>query len=257
MRVNGHIKRLSLAALRMAASGVSGDSAAVAHWLYRFGTVPRTPSIDRDFGPDDDPMGVLGMTAGGGVRRLLEAAYEATSFSGWYSFARTTVAGSAPLVAGCKLYVSPRPEALSDAFPRIARVLVRCEVRSFKVGRGIPGLLRPDKIIAYFDDRAQMNGVARALGRSLRGCPAQGVPFTTEVEGTALLSTGIDPPLGNGVTSWRAWVTKRLAASLTARLAAACGDPVEGVLADMRGAGIDPDDWQPSAEAFREESSPS
>jgi hypothetical protein len=250
--MNSRIEQLSLAALRMAASGLPEEPGVVAHWLYRFGTVPRGPAIERDFGPDDDPMAVLGMTIGGGARRLLGAAYEATSPSGWYSFARTPA--RVQFAAACKLYISPRPEALADAFGPIADELVRSNVRSFKVGRGIEGLLRPDKIVAYFEGRAHMEAVAGALDRALWGCPAQGVPFTCEVGGNGLLSSGVDPPPGNTAISWRSWVTKRLAASLTARRAARCEDPVAGTLADIRLAGVDPERWLPNADAFRDES---
>lgn len=238
----------------MAASGLSESPEIVAQWLYRFGTVPRGPAIDRDFGPDDDPMAVLGMTVGGGTRRLLEKAYEASSLSGWYSFARTP--GEPQSAAACKLYVSPRPQALADAFPRIVDEFVRSEVRSFKVGRGIEGLLRPDKIIAYFDDRTHMDAVASALNRSLWGCPAQGVPFTTEAAGNGLLSSGVDPPPSNTATSWRSWVTKRLATSLAASRATRAANPVAAALADIRAAGVDPENWLPSADAFRAESLP-
>lgn len=234
----------------MAASGLSEEPGVVAQWLYRFGTVPRGPAIDRDFGPDDDPMAVLGLTAGGKARRLLETAYEATFLSGWYSFARTPARVQfAPV---CKLYVSPRPEALAAAFPRIAAELVRFDVRSFKVGRGIEGLLRPDKIVAYFEDRAHMEAVAGALDRALWGCPAQGVPFTAEAGGNGLLSSGVDPPPGNTATSWRSWVTKRLAASLTVHRGAPRADLVAAALADIRLAGVDPDLWLPTADCFRD-----
>lgn len=252
--MNSCIERLSLAALRMAARGLSEEPGIVARWLYRFGTVPRGPAIDRDFGPDDDPMAVLGMTVGGNVRRLLETAYEATSLSGWYSFARTPA--RLQFAPACKLYVSPRPEALADAFPRIAHELVRSDVRSFKVGRGIEGLLRPDKIIVYFEDRAHMEAVIAALDRALWGCPAQGVPFTAEAGGNGLLSTGVDPPPGNTPTSWRSWVTKRLATSLTVRRATPSEDPVEATLTDIRLAGVDPELWLPNKDAFRDESLP-
>lgn len=238
----------------MAASGLWTESAVVAQWLYRFGTVPRGPAIDRDFGPDDDPMAVLGMTVGGSTRRLLEKAYEATSLQGWYSFARAPV--RAQIAAVCKLYVSPRPEALADAFPRIADAMVRSEVRSFKIGRGIEGLLRPDKIVVYFEDRTHMEDVAGALDRTLRGCPAQGVPFTGEAGGNGLLSSGVDPPAGDVAASWRSWVTKRLAASLMARRGTPGVDLVAAALADMRLAGVDPDLWLPSADSFRHASPP-
>lgn len=250
--MSGRIQHLSLAALRMAASASFDEAAVAAQWLYHFGTVPRGPAIDRDFGPDDDPMAVLGMTVGGRIRRLLETEYEPSSLTGWYSFARTSA--PAQLAAACKLYVSPRPEALPDAFPRIADAFVRSKVRSFKVGRGIEGLLRPDKVIAYFDDPGHMEAVAGALERSLSGCPAQGVPFTTDTAGNGLLSSGVDPPLGNAAASWRSWVTKRLAASLMARWATSCPDTVAAVLADMCAAGIDPQRWVATADAFRDES---
>ena len=152
--------------------------------------------------------------------------------------------------------MSPRPEALADAFPRIVDELVRAGVRSFKVGRGIEGLLRPDKIVAYFEERAHMEAVAGALDRSLRGCPPQGAPFTCEAGGNGLLSSGVDPPPGSTATSWRAWVTKRLAASLMARRATPCEDPVAAALADIRLHGVDPERWVPNADAFRDESPP-
>lgn len=246
---DGRIARLSLAALRMAASGLPTEFEFVAQWLYRFGTLPRTPAIDRDFGPDDDPMAVLGMTTGGVTRRQLESAYQPTSLPGWYSFARAPVVGQ--IAAVCKLYVSPRPEALVDSFPHIAREFVRGDVQSFKVGRGIEGLLRPDKIVAYFQDRAHMEAVAAEIGRALWGCPFQGVPFTTEIGGNGLLSTGVDPPLGGNATSWRSWVTKRLAASLTSQRARQSADPVAIALDDIRLVGVDPERWSPSADSFR------
>ncbi len=245
-----HIEHLSLAALRMAASGFSQDASLVAHWLYRFGTVPRGPAIERDFGPDDDPMAVLGLTVGGRVRRLLETAFEPSSLAGWYSFSR--MAAPVQLAAARKLYVSPRPEAMSDAFPRIVDQIVRSDVRSFKVGRGIEGLMRPDKIIIYFDEPTHMDEVARALERSLHGCPVQGVPFSAEVGANGLLSSGVDPPLGNTATSWRAWVTRRLAATLTARRATPPHDAVAAALADIRRAGVD-EHWVPTPDVFRDE----
>ena len=242
----GHIALLSSTGLRMAAAVSPAETAAVARWLYRFGTLPRGPAIERDFGSDDEPMAVLGMNKGGRTRRILEAAYDAATIQGWYSF--TEPNGLDQLPRACKLYISPRPEALTDAFPIIAEQLVRFKVRSFKVGRGIEGLLRPDKIIAYFEGRAQMEEVAAALDASLLGCPAQGTPFTAEAAGHGLLSWGVDPPLGNEAASWRAWITKQLAASLTAPQTGPGGDPVSAALREIARAGVDPDHWIPSAD---------
>jgi hypothetical protein len=241
------IAHLSLAAIRLAASVFWTEAALVEHWLYRFGTVPRGPAVERDFGAGDNPIAVFGLSPGSRTRRMLEATYEASSIEGWYSFARTHAREK--MVAACKLYVSPKPEALVDAFPQVADTFVQSDVRSFKIGRGIEGLLRPDKIIAYFENHMHMEAVAGALGRSLRGCPAQGVPFTAEVGGDGLLSYGVDPPAHNKkVASWRSWITKRLADSLTSHCGATRVDIVRAALADLRLVGVDPDLWLPTAD---------
>lgn len=203
------ISQLSSRALDLAAALPTIEAAIIARWLYHFGSLPRGPTIERDFGPGDDPMAVLGLTLGGVARRKLEAAYEATTYPGWLSFALTPT--PVLIQAACKLYVSPRPEALATAFPIIAETFSEMEVRSFKVGRGIEGLLRPDKIIAYFDNRSDLDAVADTLCKKLNGCPAQGVPFTAEVGLDGVLSWGIDPPPSTEALSWRSWITKRLA----------------------------------------------
>ncbi|GAB3352787.1 hypothetical protein [Lysobacter tyrosinilyticus] len=248
--VTGRIARLSLAAVQMAASAGPSEPAALARWLYRFGSLPRAPAHERDFGPDDEPLAVLGLSRGGATRLRLEAAYEASSIAGWYSFAR---AGQpVQWAAACKLYVSPRPAALPDAFAHIVDAFIKAEVRSFKVGRGIEGLLRPDKLIAYFDEPDQMSEVAQVLKRQLRGCPVQGVPFTYELGGDGLLSSGVDPPLGNVASSWRSWVTARLASALIARRQTAPANIVAAVLDDLCAAGIDTTRWQADPVAFAE-----
>lgn len=246
--MNGQIAQLSLTAIRMAAAGPITDPAAVARWFYRFGTVPRGLAMDRDFGPEDDPMAVLGLTKSGPVRRLLEKSYEASTLAGWYNFAHSS--SSAQIVPACKLYVSPRPEELPKAFPIIARQFVAYEVRSFKVGRGIEGLVRPDKIVAYFEDWRHMDDVAMALEQSLQSCAAQGVPFTCEIGGHGLLSCGVDPQGGSLGISWRAWITKQLSISLTMPPAIHNSDRVAATLADIRKAGIDPNRWIPMIDNF-------
>jgi hypothetical protein len=247
--VKTRIERLSLAALHMAASAGFDNGPLVASWLYRFGTLPRGPASDRDFGPDDDPMAVLGMTVGGAPRRLLEKTYEASSLPGWFSFVRSGL--PVQLTSACKLYVSPTPRALVDAFPRVVEELVQCEVRSFKVGRGIEGLFRPDKIVAYFDTRADLHAAARALHHKLVNCPVHGVPFTADAGGDGLLSWGVDPPVTTTVTSWRTWLTGRLAESLAARATAPAEAAVAHALADIRSARVDAR-WTPAVDIFHD-----
>ncbi|MCH5373449.1 MAG: hypothetical protein JJ992_05700, partial [Planctomycetes bacterium] len=179
----------------------------------------------------------------------LESAYEASSLAGWYAVSR--VSTQPPLLAtDCKLYVSPRIEALAEAFPNVAHVFLQGDVRSFKIGRGLEGLLRPDKIVAYFEEREHMTAVADALAAALMECPVQGVPFSAEIGGDGLLSWGIDPPAGNAATSWRAWVTKRLATSLARHRHTPGNHLVEVVFDDIRKFRVDPECWLPNADAF-------
>lgn len=247
--MRGRIAALSRRGLILAAELPGRDAARLARWLYRFGTAPRTPEAERDFGPGDDPVAVLGLVPGAPARMGLEAAFEATTHTGWIGFGRgKPPAAGAP--GSCKLYVSPAPAALATAFPRIAAVFADAGVRAFKVGRGLEGLLRPDKIVAYFDDRAHLEATARALARALPGCPAQGVPFTAELAGDGLLSWGVDPPAGGEAASWRAWVTRRLAAAVVAARPAAARDVADAALRTLAAAGVDPETWAAEPGAF-------
>jgi len=235
------IDALSERALFLAAALGIGGKKRLARWLYQFGTVPRGPEVERNFGHGDDAMGVLGLTPGGAARVLLEETYEVTTFPGWLSFTSEL----APIVeqAAFKLYVSPHPTALATAFPVIAEVFKQMNVRSFKVGRGIEGLLRPDKLVAYFNDHATLHGVARTLGQRLAGCPAQPVPFTAETVGGGLLSWASDPPLGSDGLSWRAWITRRLAEGMLGRCAASPSGAVANALRHVATLGVDGATW--------------
>ncbi len=248
--MTGHIASLSRRAIALAALLPTDNHTYLARWLYRYGTLPRGTVLERDFGAGDDVLAVLGLTSGGRARTVLDRHYETTTYPGWIGFALATAPLSA--VPTCKLYVSPRPEALADAFPIIATVFDAMSVRAFKVGRGLDGLLRPDKIVAHFDSAAHLQAVAGQLGAALPGCPAQGVPFTTEFGSDGLLSWGIDPPLGAEAVSWRSWVTKRLATALL--IAAPDGsDRLGAVLNQMARSGVSPSNWTIDSYGFAAE----
>jgi len=219
------------------------DRRAIARRLYSYGSIPRGPRFDLDFGAGDEPLAVLDLTPGSTTRVRLARDYAASSHPGWFGFGRLgRKAGPDP---GFKLYISPRPEALAAAFPLLAAELADGEVRSFKVGRGALGLLRPDKIVAYFDDRPHLQAVAAALARRLVGCPAQGAPFTAGIGDTGLLSWAIDPPTrpNEPAESWRSWITLRLADALLA-VRETNLDPAGAVVATLSAQGVD--NWIPS-----------
>lgn len=239
----GRLAQLSLRAIRTVAALPTADLRELARRLYAYGATPFGREAELAFGPGDNALNVLGLAPGGAVRARLAQDYEATTHPGWIGFSRLgRPAGDAP---DCKLYVSPRPEALADAFPIVAETFADLEVASFKVGRGAAGLLRPDKIVAYFDDTEHLGRVAGALSRSLGGMSAQGAPFTAELAGDGLLSWGRDPrPVaGAQPESWRSWITARLAEAIVAVRQPGV-DPTPAVMARMAALGVE--DWTPA-----------
>lgn len=115
-----------------------------------------------------------------------------------------------------KLYISPRLEALSEVFPIISEMLGSCGAIQFKIGSDCYGLLRPDKLVAYFTNKHDLFEAAAVLNTKLAGVPVHGVPFTAETAADGLISWGVDPRGTSDVEgrSWRQWVTNRLAAGL-------------------------------------------
>ncbi|HYU25466.1 MAG TPA: hypothetical protein VEO74_09705, partial [Thermoanaerobaculia bacterium] len=155
-----------------------------------------------------------------------------------------------------KLYISPRPERIRDAFDVVVRVLSDFPGTPFKIGNSPVGLLRPDKFVAYFATREELGDAAEVLRRELAGCDAHGVPFSAGLDDSGLLSWGVDPPEDEralqwlGRDSWRFWVAKRLGAALSIAKNARSADAVEPwrfAIERARRHGVDVETWTPSA----------
>src|SRR5439155_4976616 len=97
-----------------------------------------------------------------------------------------------------KLYVSARPECARDALLVAAPEVFRSRALALKTGAGLHGVLRPDKMVAYFRSHDDLADAAMRLRQQLRGLTAHGVPFTTSIGTDGLLSWGIDPPSASG-----------------------------------------------------------
>jgi hypothetical protein len=160
-----------------------------------------------------------------------------------------------------KLYVSPACDRLREAVQAIAESVARSNAIQWKVGKGVHGLLRPDKMVVYFRQFADLQEVALKIMNHLEGCPAHGVPFTAELTNRGLLSWGIDPPREAhtfswlGGESWRDTLCNRLAMAIVqaggGRGGESRGD-VTGLvnaasfaIQRLRLEGIDTDTWTP------------
>ncbi len=256
----GRLARLSVAALQYGQALAIDDPLRLSFRLYGYNRRPLTPRWQRTLASADAVQAHLGIAPGGVHRPLLDRAWRASSPSeAWLSWrSRSSRAGestSAEQGATWKLYVSPAPEALAASFGAVLEALAAGKAAQFKIGAGAAGLLRPDKIVAYFPDFERLAAAAEAVSSRLAGVPAQGVPFTSEIGGDGLLSWGMDPPAAErsawgGRESWRLWLTHRLArALLMARAAAtpATPEPWRFALERVRLEGVDTESWTPAA----------
>ncbi len=259
--VEGFLERLSLEALRYGQSLGIADPMALSTRLYGYNRIPLSPHWKRIL-PDPGAVAeYLGIRKGRN-RELLDREWltvpNPIASEGWLAWQTRRFGVSASFgdrtEIRCKLYISPRIGHLPEVFPLILAVLSRTRVRHFKVGKDAPGLLRPDKMVAYFSSREDLIDTAEQLKKELGGCPAQGVPFTAELAGDGLLSGGVDPPAEQhalpwmGRESWRLWVTNRLAVAL---IAASTDDtanlePWQFALRRLQFEGVDTRSWTPA-----------
>jgi hypothetical protein len=269
----GRIAELSAAALRYGQALALSDPTLLSWRLYSYNRQPLTPRWQRLLPTPGALERHLGIDAGGAHRKLLDSAWLPSEMAGWMAWwARPRAGGGGenserrPGGPTWKLYVSPRTEALAESFGAVLAALTAARALQFKVGSDAGGLLRPDKIVAYFPSYERLAAAAESVLARLAGAPAQGVPFTAEIGGGGLLSWGVDPPdaersvLGGGRESWRVWVAHRLAWALVAGRGnvAEGADGTEGyepwrfALERVRLEGVDTETWTPSATLWKE-----
>jgi hypothetical protein len=252
--------RLSMAALRYGSTLPIDDMGRLSARMYFFNRVPAGPRWRRLFPDQPAVRRFVGVDDGGRNRAALDGAWEELPpdrDDGWISWRRLDLRSARPSrgerPATYKLYVSPVPEETGAAFDATVTTLSACAVPSrFKVGSGVHGLLRPDKLVVYLRTREELERTAAELAPALRGLRPHGVPFTAERSGEGLLSWGLDPPrTGPRLTwwereSWRLWVTNRLAAAiLSAREEGAGDDAWRFALRRIEAEGVDPGTWTP------------
>jgi hypothetical protein len=253
----GRLAALSLAALRYGAALAVDDPLRLSLRLYAYNRRPLTPRWQRRLPSAAAVRDHLGIAPGGTNRALLDGAWKpARPSEAWLSWtSRRPEPESAGGGATHKLYVSPAPEALADSFGAILDALTAARAAQLKVGAGAAGVLRPDKLVAYFPSFERLAAAAEEVAARLGGVPAQGVPFTSEIGGDGLLSWGMDPPAArswNGRESWRLWLTHRLARALLSARGAAAPEPWRFALERLRLEGVDTASWTPAASLWSE-----
>jgi hypothetical protein len=220
----GFLGRLSLEAIRYGACLDGLGTAELSRRLYFYNRIPVSGRWRSRIGSSDDlkqhwriPRGIESLR-GGDRWRLIDLGTD-----DWICWRQLGVTGMTnERQATYKLYVSPKPDQVACSLAATVKVLINVGAPSLKIGGTLAGLLRPDKIVCYFDSFDQMSEAASELEPKLEGVAAQGVPFTSELAGEGLISWGVDPASNEGAfgwlgrQSWRLWVTNHLAASLVA-----------------------------------------
>jgi hypothetical protein len=238
----GSLAALSRSALEYAEALCIDDARVLSSRLYAYNSVPES-SRWRSLLSDE-----RGMEKFLGIR--VPAAAAAAPWLSWRSAHAAPQPGT---VQTCKLYISPTPAELPNVFPVALETLSQSASHCWKVGTGVHGILRPDKLVAYFESLQDLQTTAAQLLVTLRSCPAQGVPFTAALAESRLLSWGIDPPPEEPSVPWlqrESWRT-RICNRLGAALAMAKNAPDAGISPSvfarerLRLEGIDTETWAP------------
>jgi hypothetical protein len=245
------IAQLSSDAIAYAAALESLATHEVADRLYRFNAAPSTPALQRRFAADDRLLAFV-LETKGIAHRLQSRWRRATIGETWLTWS----SGESDGPPAYKLYVSPALDHLPRIFEIAVGAFAKVPCTHFKLGRGVFGVLRPDKLVAHFSGLDRLQQAADLIRTAVGGATAQGVPFTAPIDTEGLLSWGMDPPRFKQVLarqeyqSWRQWLTGRIA--VYALAAKATGTDVQAfVRTRIALDGIDPQSWHPDLAIWR------
>jgi|CXWL01.1.fsa_nt_gi hypothetical protein len=142
-----------------------------------------------------------------------------------------------------KLYVSPATDRLPETFAEVAEVCRTHKVLAFKVGLGVRGAARSDKLVLYFDNREHLADCAETLNARTLSDQGQGVPFTAGFGASLILSWACDPV--DAGHSWRSLIASLLARSLAKDRWMPLSARIASAKQALRDESIDPDAWTP------------
>jgi hypothetical protein len=234
---------LSRAALSYGAALGIRDPARLGRRLYAYGRLPASPRLRRAF-PTPESVSDHLLHDNEELRRLLMSGWRRRRFVGedvgWALWTRPRGDPRDGTITH-KLYVSPDIASIRPVFHAVLPIVTESQAVGFKVGAELPYLVRPDKLVVYFSERAEMDRVAGLLEPRLAGFERHGVSFTCAFEGNELMSWGMDPP-GKSEQSWRSWLALQLGRAMTE---AAPERAVEAALKRAEEIGVDPESWEP------------
>ncbi len=248
---------LSHAALSACAAAKFANAGTNASFLYLFNTAPANAARRESLCSAERIRRYLGLRdIAPSLRGYSDNTPEDSPLKKWWYWrSQSQEIARARGSGGHKLYVSPEIGSLTEAFPVILETLASMRTPAFKVGCDMFGLLRPDKVVAYFGTLEHLLETAFRLAERLSGCRAQGVPFTCAVtDNDGLLSRGYDPPSSSatGARSWRGWVAQMAGQWLRQAQVGGAVEPEKYVLARFVSNSVDVNSWIPDETAGRQ-----
>lgn len=256
------IPQLSVEALKYADSLEGADFNALISRMYFYNRIPNSPEWKNIYPSFESILKTLGLNEGESFLSRFDQKWsyhkQQPSTSGWLSFSvKKKQASQTKNQSKFKLYISPFPEprSIREVFQATADVLGDMNVQNFKIGQDVIGLLRPDKMVAYFSSFEDCEEAALRIRQKINGTPAHGVPFTADFSNDGLLSWGMDPLTNTfqlGQSSWRLWIVSQLATYLleTKQYSVSNVKPWKYALSRLQTIGIDPYTWAPPHELF-------
>ena len=168
--LHGRAGELTLEALVSARHVLGAGLRALAGYLYRYNTAPASPSW-RSRLPNGravlDHLSTRSLPwSSAAVHRTWTLVDGTVAGGHWWVWRRSSVSiGPAEYrrLTARKLFISPQCGALRDTFHATVQILADSPAFAFKVGRDLPGLLRPDKPVAYFVRREDLSRVCRQV----------------------------------------------------------------------------------------------
>lgn len=236
--------RLSQAALQYVEAFESDDPVFMAERFYAYYTFPASRAWRARLASRRETASFIGIVR----QRVLRVEWTSANVESdsWFAWRRPDPNSSA--APRFKLYVSPHCGDLPEVFAVAARVFTESDAVAFKVGNSAGGVLRPDKLIAYFANYSALAHAASALEKLVPGARVHGVPFSCQLDATGLLSWGVDPitPANagdGGAISWRRWVAARLASRFVEGRKSAASDVAQYALDALGAEGVDVGRW--------------
>ena len=228
--------------------------------LYFYNRIPVSSIWKKELSTKEKVASYLGINVNGSSRTLLNEYWKMTeipSNQGWFFFYANNQRKTQNSLTTYKLYINPHPKYIGKVFFDIIRIFTKNNISIFKVGNNIHGILRPDKMVAYFSSFNDLEFVSRQLNDVLGELPTHAVPFTALLDKQGLLSWGMDPPHNSKLLSWegpswRRWLTNRLASSLIQASNTSCNvEPWEFALQRIKLDGVHPLSWIPDPTVWK------